>query len=265
MNIEIDTRKNAFQNAETYFEKAKKAKAKLKGLERAMQGMDAKMAKAEEKIGPKKIAVRRGREWFEKFHWQTTSNGFLVLGGRDAHANEQLVKKFMKEGDFYFHADIQGAPHCILQGNEKKPEKEDLKEAAEFAAIFSKAWQSDLAGADVYSVSPEQVSKQAPSGESMGTGAFMVYGERIWYKNIPLVAGIGVDAKKRVQCGSVSAIKANCGKTFAVLVPGKESKSDTAKKVNRVFEKFFGLETQLDEVLSVLPNGNSQVRLENQR
>ncbi|MFH0714135.1 MAG: NFACT RNA binding domain-containing protein, partial [Candidatus Diapherotrites archaeon] len=245
------------------FEKAKKAKSKLKGLEFAMAQMKGKIAKSAVPSVEKKLKVRRVKEWFEKFHWQYTSGGFLVIGGRDAHSNEQVVKKYMDEKDVYFHAEIQGAPHCVLKTEGKIPNVKDLREAAEFAGIFSKAWGSGSAGVDVYSAAPSQVSKQAQSGESMGTGAFMIYGEREWYKRIPLQAGIGVDANGRVQCGSLDATKANCGKILEI-VPGRESKSDATKKIRHVFVKYFQKDLELDEILSVLPNGESQVRLEKQ-
>ncbi|MDO8627870.1 MAG: NFACT RNA binding domain-containing protein, partial [Candidatus Diapherotrites archaeon] len=187
--IELDLKKSIQEQANEYFDRAKKAKKKLVGLERAITDQQKKLLahvqkKTEEK---KEIIKKRKKEWFEKFHWFYSSDGLLVIGGRDAQSNESIVKKYMDEKDLYFHADVFGAPHCIIKTVEKNsaPEK-TLQEAAIFAAAFSKAWQQKQLTATVYSVLPEQVSKKAPAGESLGQGAFMIYGERNWFKNTAL-------------------------------------------------------------------------------
>jgi predicted ribosome quality control (RQC) complex YloA/Tae2 family protein len=53
--------------------------------------------------------------WFEKFYWFISSDGYLVIGGRDAQQNEMLFKRYMKKGDIYVHADLHGAPTCIIK------------------------------------------------------------------------------------------------------------------------------------------------------
>jgi len=53
--------------------------------------------------------------WFEKFLWFITSENYLVIGGRDAHQNEMLVKKYMDKGDMFFHCELHGAAVCILK------------------------------------------------------------------------------------------------------------------------------------------------------
>jgi predicted ribosome quality control (RQC) complex YloA/Tae2 family protein len=37
-----------------------------------------------------------------------TTEGYLVLSGRDAQQNELLVKRYLREGDAYVHADLAG-------------------------------------------------------------------------------------------------------------------------------------------------------------
>ena len=41
----------------------------------------------------KKLERKKSREWFEKFHWFYTSEGFLCIGGRDSTSNEIIIKK----------------------------------------------------------------------------------------------------------------------------------------------------------------------------
>jgi NFACT protein RNA binding domain len=37
-----------------------------------------------------------------------SSENYLILSGKDAQQNEQLVKKYLRPGDAYLHADIHG-------------------------------------------------------------------------------------------------------------------------------------------------------------
>ena len=36
------------------------------------------------------------RQWYEKFRWFTSSEGFLVVAGKDTVSNEVLIKKYSK-------------------------------------------------------------------------------------------------------------------------------------------------------------------------
>jgi hypothetical protein len=170
----------------------------------------------------------------------------------------------MKKNDVYFHAEVFGAPHCVivapeeLKGKEFSPPDSSLLEAATFAVTFSKAWEEARPIADAYSVKPEQVSKSTKSGESMGTGAFMIYGERNWFKKTPLSCAVGYyPPLSRLMCAPFSAVKKNC--RFVVeLRQGKKSKEEIAKEIKALFEKK-GLVFSVDEIVSILPNGGFEL------
>ena len=49
------------------------------------------------------LQAMRKVHWFEKFNWFLTSEGYLVLSGRDAHQNEALVKRYWYS---YLHPSI---------------------------------------------------------------------------------------------------------------------------------------------------------------
>jgi len=259
MEIELDLKKSLEANASDYFEKGKKAKAKAKRIEAAIKKTEKKLSKAgEEKPDAKLPRKKRKREWFEKFHWFYSSEGFLVIAGRDAHSNESVVKKHMDKDDVYFHAEIQGAAHCIVKTDGKKPGKATKKEAAKFAAVFSKAWPSSIASIDVYSVKPEQVSKKAPSGEALGTGAFMIYGKREWFRGTPLEFSVGAEKKDesfRVISGPPEAVKANALLSLDVK-QGEKDKGGAAKEVKKIIEsRLEGAKFDLDEIVAMLPAG----------
>ncbi|MFH0955384.1 MAG: NFACT RNA binding domain-containing protein [Candidatus Micrarchaeota archaeon] len=268
MRAELDLDKTVEQNAERYFELGKKFKKKLKGLESSMAPLQKELQKARQTralcVQSKKAPVKRKREWFEKFRWFKTTDDFLVIGGRDAKSNEQVVKKFLDDSDLYFHADVLGAPHCALKTKKNSAPIESKKEAAVFAAIFSRAWQSGTTAADGYGVLPEQVSKKAVSGEFLSAGAFMIYGEREWYRKIALRCGIGIEKigdDWRVISGPVSAVKKHAA-FFVEIRPGKTEKGDLSKKLFRFFlfkaQNSLG-SVSLDDFIAALPTGESDI------
>ena len=142
--------------------------------------------------------------WYHRFRWFITSDGIVVLGGRDASQNEELVKKYMAGGDLFVHADVHGASVVIVKGK-----TEHMDEVAQFAASYSGAWRSGHVSADVYSALPTQVSKTPESGEFVSRGSFIVRGERTYYRNVPLAVGIGLmlEPNAAVIGGPPSAIK----------------------------------------------------------
>lgn len=247
MKIEIDLNKSIEENAVNYFEKSKLAKKKIAGLKRAIINQNKTHKPKKEKNTIKK-------KWFQKYKWFFTSQGLLVVGGKTAQTNEEIVKKHMKKEDIYFHADIHGAPHCFIQTEKKKVSEQSMKEAAQFAITFSKAWEQGYATAEAYSVKPEQVSKRAPSGESLGTGAFMIYGERNWFK-VPLSLAIGYYQKLDcLMAGPETAMKTKCSHVI-ILKQGTKEKNKVSKELQEKFSKK-GLDFKVDAILSLLPNGN---------
>jgi len=260
--VEIFFEKSLQENADNYYALSKKAKKKLVGLEFGVREVKKKIASGNaSKKDAKVLVAKREKKWFEKFHWFFTSEGFLVIGGRDAKSNETIVKKLMKNDDVYFHADIHGAPHTILVTGGKKVSKKSLEEAAIFAASFSKAWAEKISAVDVYSAKPGQVSKSAPTGESIGTGAFMIYGKRDWFKKTPLGLAIGFNEKVSpvLFSGSPDAVKSRAD-FFVPLSLGSDSKGDCAKKI-MVFFKSRGISVSLDDIVSLLPNGGIKAEI----
>jgi hypothetical protein len=162
-----------------------------------------------------------GKEWFEKFHWFLSSDGFLVVAGKDAVSNEVLVKKHAGKDDVVFHADVTGAPFVVVKTEGETPSDQALREAGEFAAAFSRAWREGLGSVDVYWVKPDQLSKTGPSGEYVAHGAFAVVGKRNWMRGTPLRTTVGMveDDELRFVGGPVDAVKARA-KAYVTLVPG---------------------------------------------
>ena len=273
------------QNAQRYFEAARKQKDKTAGATTALEDTKTSFKRAQKKEAKQKASgrmqtVRRSKRlWFEQHRWSMISGGHLLVGGRDAKGNDSIVKKHLSGGDMYLHADIHGAPSCSLRASQgfaiveepygqlppgvpsyklvdklgdERITDEKLEEAATLALCWSRAWNGGGAHGTVFAVKPAQVSKSAQTGEYVGKGAFIVRGQRQWFKDLDVQLGIGLVAINGVpllMSGTVSSIKQRCER-YAILSPGQTKKEQLA---NRIY-KATGLRT--DDVLSVLPGAS---------
>eukprot|EP01033_Poteriospumella_lacustris_P005304 gene5304-3786_t len=218
IEVEIDLSLSAHANVSRLYTSKKAAYAKeVKTVTAATKVMEnlkqqtAKMLEAAAKkpgSGNASTPLARKVHWFEKFNWFVTSEGFLVLSGRDAHQNDQLIRRNLRPEDVYVHADLAGAASCIVKARRQNAEdvqgpavidaKEKffitplaIQEAGVFAVCRSRAWQAKLL-TSAYWVRAGQVSKKAPSGEYLSTGSFMIYGKKNYLPPMPLEMGFGV-------------------------------------------------------------------------
>ena len=256
VQLVLDLKKSIEENASDYFEKAKKMKKKIKGTEEALQHSIKKLKDLEAK--KKKLAeeekdnevLERKKEWYEKFRWFKSSDGFLVIGGRDATSNEIVIKKHTDADDLVLHTDMAGSPFFVIKSNGKKIPDSTIEEVADATCTFSKVWKIGLQSTDAFYVNPDQVSKKTRAGEYMGKGAFMIYGKTNYIDNKVNLA-IGITKEKAIMSGPLQAIKKNCEK-YLTLKQGNEKVSSFAKKINYKLGK--GL--SLDEIIRALPAGN---------
>ncbi|MGB9837950.1 ribosome rescue protein RqcH [Methanothermobacter sp.] len=263
--IRIDPKLGVPENAEIYYEKAKKSKRKIKGLLQAMEKTEKEIERVEKRrddalrniMVPQK-RVKRKLRWFEKFRWFISSDDFLVIGGRDAGTNEMVVKRHMDPRDIYLHSDIHGAPSVVIKSEGREVPETTIQEAAVFAASFSSAWARGFTSLDVYWVRPEQVSKTPRSGEFVARGAFIIRGPRNYIRGVPLKVAVGVvdHDGERVMCGPPSAVKKRT-ESFVVLKPGYTKKEALAKAIKAKVdpENLF----QLEDFVRVLPPGKGNI------
>lgn len=240
----LNLRQSLQGNADNYYSRSKKAEKKLRGAEKQLQETRTKIEKAKKKVTLAKatqqpLAKRRKKEWFEKFRWFRSSDGFLVIGGRDATTNEIIIKKHMEPHDIVFHAEIVGAPFVLIKTEGKTAPEQTINEAAQLAASYSKAWREMLSAVNVYWINPSQVSKTPPSGQFLKKGSFMIRGTKNFVRNVPLRVAVGVkigEEEIMVVGGPVDAI-AHQTKVFMELVPGEQKSSQLAKKVRHILSK----------------------------
>lgn len=200
--IEINLSLTPFANAREYYDQKKVAAVKeqktvehsttaLKSAEKKI-AQDLKKGLKQEKPT---LQLTRRLMWFEKFLWFISSDGYLVIGGRDASQNELLYKRHLRKGDVYVHADMHGAASIIIKNNPNTPDApippSTLAQAGSLSVCSSNAWDSK-AGMGAWWVNAEQVSKSAPTGEYLPSGSFMVRGNKNILTPQPLVLGFGM-------------------------------------------------------------------------
>jgi len=74
-----------------------------------------------------------------------TSSGKIILAGKDATSNEELIKQ-VEKNEIVLHTAKPGSPFVNIKG---KPTKEDIKEAAIFCVKYSQAWKKAKVKKDV--------------------------------------------------------------------------------------------------------------------
>ncbi len=259
--IELDTRKNVFENAEEKYKMSKKMREKIEGAKKALEEAIKKLNEVKVKEEKKEIK-REKKYWFENFRWFISSEGNIVIGGKDAKTNEKIVKKYMKNDDIYVHADVHGAPSCIVKacdidGNPLPIGEKTLKEACQFAASYSKAW-SRFSVAQAYWVYPWQVSKTPQAGEYLPLGAFVIRGKRNYQKCLLEVAvgKVKIKGVEKIMGAPPSAVK-KWAKQWIVFIPGNEDKNKVANEIAKIFGK------SVEEVQRVLPPGDLMKKEEN--
>ena len=219
------------------------------------------------------VPVKRSEEWYERFRWFHTTDGFLVIGGRNADQNEELVKKYMSRGDRFFHAQAHGAPVTILKATGPSEPAKDiefptatLEQAATFAVSHSSVWKAGQFAGDAYMVEPDQVSKTPESGEYIEKGSFVIRGERTYFEDVAVDLAVGIQCtpQTRVVGGPTPTVEM-AAETHLRLEPGKYAQNDMAMRCYRQLKDRFADTTFVRKVASAdriqehLPAGGSNI------
>ena len=209
VNITLSLKESAFGNARVMFDMYRSSKEKSKktteASAKALQAAEATAQRQLEEVQKRRVmtvvAPQRKQHWFEKFVWFITSDNYLVVAGRDAQQNEQLVKRYLRPGDAYLHADVHGAASVILRAKRRRVtgrktevlplSDQALREAGSFTICRSSAWASRMV-TSAWWVDSYQVSKTAPTGEYLTVGSFMIRGKKNFLPPNQLEMGIGV-------------------------------------------------------------------------
>ncbi|KAE8870995.1 hypothetical protein PTNB29_01339 [Pyrenophora teres f. teres] len=224
--IDIDLSLTAWANSTEYFDQKKTAANKedrtLQASTRALKSHEKKVAEDLKKgLKQEKEVLRpvRKQHWFEKFIYFISSDGYLVLGGKDAQQNEIIYRRFLRKGDVYVHADLKGAMPMIIKNKPDTPDApippSTLSQAGNLCICTSDAWDSK-AVMSAWWVRSDQVSKTGQTGEFLPAGMFNLKGKKEFLPPAQLVVGLAVmfeisesskanHQKHRIQETAVSA------------------------------------------------------------
>ena len=295
-DVELDPGAGVEKNADRLYQEAKRIEEKKEGAQAAIEDTREELAAVEQRreeweaepdeaddeegeqeevdwLSRSSIPIRKQEKWYDRFRWFRTSDGFLVLGGRNADQNEELVQKYMDRHDLFFHAQAHGGPVTVLKTSDPSEPAKDVdvpeeskREAAQFAVSYSSVWKDGRFAGDAYMVTPDQVSKTPESGEYLEKGGFAIRGDRTYFRDVPVgvVVGITAEPSTRVIGGPPSAVVPRT-ETSVEVEPGQYAQNDIAKRLYREFRERFADTSFVRKVASpdliqeFLPAGGSRI------
>lgn len=188
---------------------------------------------------------------FKKYRWFFTSSGKLVVGGKSAEQNDELLKKVkseFKENFCVMHTAEPGSPFAIINTPQKELANSDIEEAAIFTACFSRAWRSQKKKAIVDIFSLEQLFKDS----KMKQGTWGVI-PPIKHKAVQLSLVL------TIQEGSLRAVPeksiTNSSLLLAKIKPGKIDKTKMIKQIQETLKT----PVSAEEILAALPAGGVSI------
>ena len=297
VDVPLDAEMGVEKNADRLYTEAKRIEEKKEGalaaiedtredLEEVKQRKEEWQAEPDEDEGDEderedvdwlsrqSIPVRQQEQWYERFRWFRTSDGFLVIGGRNADQNEELVQKYLEGNDLFFHAQAHGGPVTVLKTSDPSEPSRDVdvperskREAAQFAVSYSSVWKDSRFAGDAYMVTPDQVSKTPESGEYLEKGGFAVRGDREYFRDVEVGVAVGIacEPHTRVLGGPPEAIVPQV-ETHIEVEPGRYAQNDIAKRIYRAFRERFTDTSFVRKVASpdliqeFLPPGGSRMK-----
>ena len=187
---------------------------------------------------------------YKKYRWFFTKSGKLVIGGKSAIQNDELIKKLKatKKDFIVMHTVSPGSPFSILLSNKEDLEKSDISECAIFTGCFSRAWRSGAKKAEIHAFSLSSLSKT----KSMAIGTWGV-------KNLLSKIIVPLELVLTKQSGVLRAVPSisikNKKDILLTLVTGKTDKTALLPKIQIIFEEHLNQE----ELLSALPSGGIKI------
>ncbi|KAI7804319.1 ribosome quality control complex subunit NEMF-like [Triplophysa rosa] len=194
--VDVDLNLSAYANAKKYYDsKRSAAKKEQKTVEAAHKAFKSAEKKTKQTLKEVQTvtSIQKARKvyWFEKFLWFISTENFLIIAGRDQQQNELIVKRYLRSGDVYVHADLHGATSCVIKNPSGEPvPPRTLTEAGTMAVCYSAAWDAKVI-TSAWWVHHHQVSKTAPTGEYLTTGSFMIRGKKNFLPPSYMIMGFG--------------------------------------------------------------------------
>lgn len=185
---------------------------------------------------------------YQKYRWFYTSSNKLVIGGKNAEQNEELIRKMkaIKEDKIVMHTQMPGSPFSIILSHINKITNNDIKETAVFTASFSRAWREkkQKANVDIFKLS------QLYKSDLMKRGTWGVKG-KIKRISIPLELALTKQSSK-LRAVPESSVKLK--DILLKIIPGEIDKQDILPKLQELLPDF-----NKEEILQALPPGGIRI------
>jgi predicted ribosome quality control (RQC) complex YloA/Tae2 family protein len=188
VTLVLEPRKSAVENAQALFDKARKRErraAQADERERALEAERRELEKSLARLGTLDEAA------LEAMHADlvpeseaqrtqpgarfTSPQGFEVLVGRNARENDLITFKLAKSRDVWLHAQGYPGSHVVVRAGNREVPFETILFAAQLAAAYSKAGQSDNVPVDYTLRKYVWRPKGAPAGAVHFTQQKTVY------------------------------------------------------------------------------------------
>lgn len=188
VTIPLDPAKTTVENAEAYYEKARRARTSREEAEGRLEETRARFERADrllEELGAvedrdelkaykreheEELARILGREDREgervPFRQFRVQGDYEVWVGKNAKQNDELLSSYARKYDYWMHARNVPGSHVILRRHDrdKEPPKAALYEAAAIAAHYSQARGSSVVPVQVTQRKYIHKPKGAPAG-----------------------------------------------------------------------------------------------------
>ena len=252
-----------FDEAKKMMSAAEKLRAEADELEKRVEKLKESMRRSAEELLLRvsaRIKPSRAR-WYERYRWFITSEGFLAVAGKDASSNIALLKKHLEPDDLVFHAEVRGAAVVILK-NGRSSGEQSRTEAAQFAAVYSRAWKEGLRTMTVYYVEPSQISFEPPPGHYLPKGGFIIKGER-HYIQTRLELAIGVTEDLELVYGPPAAVAGRV-KSYVKLEPGSKQADELADMIFKKLLSGIELDSKIirdlkEQIKEIIPYGRGNL------
>lgn len=187
---------------------------------------------------------------YAKYKWFFTSSEKLVIGGKNASQNDQLLKKIKSLGGEYIimHTSQPGSPFSVILSDIKSISSTDIGECAIFTACFSQSWKSGKRKARVDIFNSSQINKSS----SMKVGTWGVKGKvKKMEVNLELVLTVQKGILRSVPEKTIK----NKGKILLKILPGNKNKEELLSEIHASLKERFSK----NDILSALPSGGLQL------
>src|SRR3989344_5133060 len=182
---------------------------------------------------------------YKKYRWFFTSSNKLVIGGKSAAQNDELLKKLKSANQelLVMHTALPGSPFSIILSPINQLIESDKEETAIFTGCFSRAWKQRKSKTHVDLFLLSSLSKS----KGMKTGSWLVK-QKLERKTVVLELAL-TKQKDTLRAVPIKIPKKN--QIILKIKPGKLDKTNALSKLQVEATQ----PLSQNEVLSALPSG----------